>query len=408
MIPRFRDDTMRQHAIGAARLPSASDTDWILSAVHHDEIGVEAWERIRSDADPARLPDAHSRLAPLVYENLSRAKVEDPLLLDLAGTRLSRLASLLVLTEAVMPILVDLVADGIDVMLLKGAALSDVYTSPAQRPMADIDLLVRPKDVPRAAKLLERHGLTAAHDVRDPVQVACVHSIAFESSTGFKGSVDLHWMASPQLAPSGIAAAQWHRPWFEHLADDEFWNRARTADFMGVNVYAPSMTDLLFLVVLHGVRFGIADDTRWAVDAATILRYRHDEIDWEFFVDQAIRRRVAAVTATALAFLRDNVFIGSLEGEIPPAVITRLQSSKPSLRERVIDRLSRHEHTMRPGAGRIVIDVIIRHLVFTANEPLVPTARSFPWFVALWLGVEKPREIPGFLRRGTWRERLPS
>lgn len=399
---------MRQHAIGAARLPSANDTDWILSAVHVDEVGVAAWKRIRSDSDQARLPDAHSRLAPLIYENLYPANIEDPLLRQLGATRITRLASLVALTEAVSPILTDFAAEGIDVMLLKGAALSDVYTSPAQRPMADIDLLVRPKDVPRAAKTLERHGLTAAHDVRDPVQVACVHSIAFQSSMGFKGSIDLHWMASPQLAPPGIAAAQWRRPWFKHLADDEFWNRARSIDFIGINVYAPSMTDLLFLVLLHGVRFGIADDTRWAVDAATILRYRHDEIDWEFFVDQAIRRRVDAVTATALVFLRDNVFIGSLEGEIPPAVITRLQLSKPSLRERIIDRLSRHEHTMRPGAGRIVIDVIIRHLVFTANEPLVPTARSFPWFVALWLGVEKPREIPGFLRRGTWRERLPS
>jgi len=156
-------------------------------------------------------------------------------------------------------------------------------------------------------------------------------------------------MASPQLAPPGIAAAQWRRPGFKHLADDEFWNRARSIDFIGINVYAPSMTDLLFLVLLHGVRFGIADDTRWAVDAALILRYRHDEIDWEFFVDQAIRRRVDAVTATALVFLRDNVSIGSLEGEIPPAVITRLQLSKPSLREHIIDRLSRHEHTMRPA-----------------------------------------------------------
>ena len=63
---------------------------------------------------------------------------------------------------------------------------------------------------------------------------------------------------------------------------------------------------------------------------------------------------------------------------------------------------------MHPGVSRIVMDVIIRHLVLTANEPLLATIRSFPWFVALWLGVERPRQIPGFLRRGAWRERLPS
>ena len=301
MIPRFRDDAMRQHAIGAARLPSGDDCDWILAAVHNDEIGVAAWERIRSDTDPANLPDAHSRLAPLVYETLTRANVEDPLLRQLAGTRLIRLASVAHLTRAVTPIVADLIAQDIDVMVLKGAALADVYKSPAQRPMIDIDLLVRPKDVPLAARILERHGLIGAHDVLDPAQVACVHSISFVPTDGFEGSVDLHWMASPQLAPHGIAAAQWRRPWFEQLSDDEFWTRARTTDFSGIEVCAPSMTDLLLLVVLHGVRFGIADDTRWAVDAVTILRQRPEEIDWDLLIDQAVRRRVSAVTATALA-----------------------------------------------------------------------------------------------------------
>ena len=408
MILRFRDDAARQIAIGAARLPSGNDSDWILAAVHVDDVGVAAWHRIRDKTDPARLPDAHSRLAPLVYETLSKANVEDPMLRQLVGTRLTRLTSLVLLTEAVTPIIADLIAEGIDVMLLKGAALSDVYKSRAQRPMADIDLLVRPSDLPKTAKILERHGLVGAHDVRNPVQVACLHSVSFEPTEGFQGSIDLHWMASPQLAPSGIAAAQWRRPWFMQLTDDEFWGRARISDFSGIDVFAPSMTDLLLLVVLHGVRFGIADDTRWAVDAVTILRRRSKEIDWDLLVDQAIRRRVNAVTATALIYLRDNVLIGSLAGAIPSSAIARLQRAKPSFRERTIDRLSRHEHSMKPGAYRIVIDVIIRHLVLTSNEPLVPSVRSFPWFVALWLGVERPRQIPGFLCRGTWRERLPS
>ena len=408
MVPRFRDDATRQQAIGAARLPAAQDTDWILSAVHHDDIGVDAWQRIRSSTDPANLLDAHSRLAPLVYETLSRANVDDPLLPRLAGTRVARLASLIRLTAAVAPIIGDFVTQGIDVMVLKGAALSDIYSSPAQRPMADIDLLVRPMDLPRAARILETHGLACAHNVLEPVQVACLHSVSFEPSDGFQGSIDLHWMASPQLAPPGVAPAQWLRPWFEQLADDEFWTRARSISFSGIDVRAPSMTDLFLLVVLHGVRFGAADDTRWAVDAATILRHRRDEIDWNLLAKEVTRRKVSNVTATALIYLRDNVLLGSLTGAIPSAMITRLETTKPSLRERVIDRMSRLEYSMQPGASRVVVDVIIRHLVFTASEPPLATIRSFPWFVALWLGVDRPRQIPGFLRNGPWRERLPS
>ena len=178
--------------------------------------------------------------------------------------------------------------------------------------------------------------------------------------------------------------------------------------FAGLEVRAPSMTDLLLLVVLHGVRFGIADDTRWAVDAAMILRHRPDEIDWDLFSDEAVRRRVSAVTATALIYLRDNVLVGSLSGAIPVATITRLRSGRQSGRERIINWLSHHEHLMTPGPLRIVVDVIIRHLVLTTNESFFASVRSFPWFVALWLGVEQPRQIPSFLHRGAWRDRLPN
>jgi len=408
VTPRFRSDASRQSAIGAARLPTETDTDWILAAVHHDAIGISAWKRISDRTDPNHLPDAHGRLAPLVYETLSQAGIRDPIVRRLAGTRLTRLISLKRLNDAVSPILEELTAEGIDVMVLKGAALSDIYTSPAHRPMADLDLLVRPRDLPTVQEILNRNQLRCVRDVREPVQIACLHSATFEASEMAGGSIDLHWMASPQLAPSGVAAAQWRRPWFDQIADDEFWDRARPVEFLGCHVRAPSMTDLLLLVVLHGVRFGTADDTRWAVDATTILRNRSQEIDWQLFVQQAIRRRVGAVTATALSFLRDHVFIGSLAGLLPEFVIVDLQNQKPSRRERIIDRLSRHEHSMEPGAPRIVLDVILRHLVLTANESPSAASRSFPWFVALWLGVERPRQIPGFLRRGTWRERLPS
>lgn len=404
MIPRFRPDAARQRAVGAARLPAGADNDWILAAVHHDDVGLAAWQRIRDGVDLARLPDGHARLAPLVYETLSQAKVDEPLVAEFAKTRLVRWALVRLLVDAVSAVVADLIAEGIDVMVLKGAALADVYPAPAQRPMVDIDLLIRPADLPRAVEVLARHGMTCPYDVLAPVQTACVHSAPFVPPNG--GGVDLHWMASPQLAPSGVARAQWRRPWYLELDDDEFWERSRPVDLGGVEVRSPSMTDLLLLVVLHGVRFGVADDTRWAVDAATILRQRGDEIDWDLFAEQAVRRGVGAVTATALGHLVDHVLVGPLAGSVPDDVVPRLRSGRRSWRERVIDGLSRREHGMEPGAPRLVVDVVIRHLVLTANEPLFATLRSFPWFVALWLGVERPRHIPGFLRRGTWRERL--
>ncbi|MCH7841037.1 MAG: nucleotidyltransferase family protein [Planctomycetes bacterium] len=58
---------------------------------------------------------------------------------------------------------------GVPLMVLKGAALNlAIYDEPSDRPMDDIDLLVRPRDHDRAAVLLEQLGcLRGGHLVRD-------------------------------------------------------------------------------------------------------------------------------------------------------------------------------------------------------------------------------------------------
>lgn len=406
MNPRFRPDAHRQRVVGAARLPRQVDEDWILAAVHRNDLGAAAWRRIRGTFDVLDPVDGHARLVPLIYETVARNAPDDPLLPELGRGRLLRLAQRRALLDRVSPVIGALVDDGTDVMVLKGAALADVYESPAHRPMVDVDLLVRPHRLPHVAEVLGRHGLRAEVDVLQPVKVACLHSISFLTLDGAPGNVDLHWMASPQLAPPGVARAQWRRPWYLELADDEFWGRARSIVVEGTEVVAPSMTDLFLLSVLHGARFGLADDTRWAVDAATILTRRGDEIDWDMFVEQASRRRVGAVTANALDYLSQRILLADLAATLPRDVVSRLRSRPPRRRERLIDRLSAQESAMSPGALRLIVDVVIRHLVMTAGERGVATVRSFPWFVALWLGVDRPRRIPMFLRRGSWRDRL--
>ncbi|MBU3702091.1 MAG: nucleotidyltransferase family protein [Acidimicrobiia bacterium] len=404
MTQWFRLDGHRQRAVGTARLPVGTDEDWILAALHRDDTGAAAWSRVRRTFDVLGLPDGHERLVPLLYETVARTSPGDPLLPELGRGRLLRLTDRRRLLDAVVPVIGALVDEGIEVMVLKGAALADVYESPAHRPMVDVDLLVPPRSLPQVVDILTRNGLRADEDVLQPVKVACRHSAAFVPIDGAIGTIDLHWMASPQLAPAGVARAQWRRPWYLELSDDEFWTRARAIEFEGVAVMAPSMTDLLLLSVLHGTRFGIADDTRWAVDAVTILRRRGGEVDWDLFVEQATRRHVGTVTAAALDYLSERILPVATSESIPAGVVDRLRSSPATVRERVVDRLSAWENSMRPGHPRLAVDIGVRHLAFTATEPLGLTVRSFPWFVALWVGVERPRQLPAL--RGRLRSRL--
>jgi hypothetical protein len=113
------------------------------------------------DALPAQA-EAHG-LVPLLYGHLQAAGIAIPPAIkqELLGYYMQHAHATSVRTQVLTDILTCFQAEGIDALVLKGAALAHlVYPQPVLRPMRDIDILVRAEEVYRAYELLPQIGFT--------------------------------------------------------------------------------------------------------------------------------------------------------------------------------------------------------------------------------------------------------
>ncbi len=87
----------------------------------------------------------------------------------------------------------DLEAGGIPVLPVKGSLLGEaIHGDPAVRPSSDIDLLVAPQDLERAAQLVERHGYRSAAVPRTVGGLPEIHLTLLPERVGYP-PVELHW-----------------------------------------------------------------------------------------------------------------------------------------------------------------------------------------------------------------------
>jgi hypothetical protein len=172
------------------------------------------------------------------------------------------------------------------------------------------------------------------------------------------------------------------------LAADEWWSRRRPIAIPGVPSSAPSMTDLLLHVILHGSRLGGGAHVVWAADAAAIITNAAEALNWDLFIDQVERRRVAGASAVTLTYLADEVGV-----EVPEHVIHRLRDVPVSSRERLVGRLVASADARPPGRWRTLGELGARYSALTACEGVWSAAYGFPWFVSHWVGAEHPQDL---------------
>src|SRR4051794_19301697 len=138
------------------------------------EPALAAWRRWRGMVDFDDIDGPESRLLPLAMANLGEAIRDDPDQGRGAGPHPRVWSRNQGLFPPAAHAIGGLQESGIEVMLLKGAALATLYYgSEAERPMADVDILVRPADAARAFDQLGQagwrcrfsrdHALTRAH-----------------------------------------------------------------------------------------------------------------------------------------------------------------------------------------------------------------------------------------------------
>ena len=229
---------------------------------------------------------------------------------------LSGAASNMRLLHELGAILRALVSVGVPVIPLKGAFLAEaVYGDIALRPMADLDLLVQPVDLPRAIETLRHLGYESDAPF-DPV----AHQAGFQDMPPMRkpggAMVELHWTLVTPLCGARID---------EHeLAG--IWKRSVAATIADSACRALSAEDLLLHLCMHAsVHHRFADiGLKSFVDMAEVTRHYGASLDWGIAADRANRWNVAGGVRLALMLAEEWTGL-----QVPADVWLRLDGAPP-------------------------------------------------------------------------------
>ncbi len=320
-------------------LPSAQDTLLLKAALLKGQAALAAFAEWRKTLDLDALDFGSQRVLPLLSRNLRSLGVDDPIIARFKGVGRFSWYQNQVLVAAISPLLNSLNQAGIPFALLKGIAF--VASIPDQMPlraMTDVDLLVRPMDVPAAMDNLADGGWSPYYGtIRFAKQELIDREVSCDFSAGRDRHVDLHWFVRKQN--------RWPN------ADAALWSRLVPVKLGDVPCRALCFEDQVLHACIHGAPWNGVGTIRWVTDATVILRERSEGFDWAYLLDQCKERRAALQLRHCLAYLRDMLNV-----PVPDHVLDHLRREPVSLLDRIDYRLrARNPETLpRPAQALLV------------------------------------------------------
>jgi len=266
------------------------------------------WEQVLSIA-------AWHRLGPMLFGRLGTdgtASIPSAIRDRLEADYLETAARTMYRTVEVARAVEALGAVGIELMLLKGAALvATVYADAATRPMVDVDILVREADLHRADETIRGLGYSP--------------QVAVEGRMGEK----LRRGAAHQLA--GLVSAdrlvvfEIHRHIFADAKAGRFdigrlWDRAEAS---ASGALLPCPEHLLLHVAEHFMynRFNRSEGALGQLaDIAAVVTAQGHELDWDLVVGEAMEAGAGLSLYLALVAARDTLGLAA-----PADVLARLR-----------------------------------------------------------------------------------
>lgn len=176
-----------------------------------------------------------------------------------------------VMTAVLKEVLVDLRQANIDVLVLKGAALSHtIYPEIGLRPMRDIDLLLRKEQAGRAEEILIEKGfcMSTAPRSDDHYHLPAL----FKKVDSVPVCFELHHGLFPDCPP------YYRKPDFDTLI-----SKAQPFDLQGVGASCLGNEDMLWHVFEHGFHTPLSYEAFRLIavaDLVTMVEKRFEQIDW--------------------------------------------------------------------------------------------------------------------------------
>jgi hypothetical protein len=307
---------------------------------------------------------------PLVTTSLRRLAAQVPIPAPwLAQAQRRYYATMLrntALADELLRVLAAFRQAGVAALPVKGLVLAEtLYGSLALRPLGDLDVLVRPSDLPHARAALAELGFAQAdepgyenarHPFHDPPY--------YRRAAGGSICLELHW---------GLWASH-----FFQLEPDALWRRVVPAQIHGATLSILSPEDTLLHLAIHRSRSALR--LRFVCDVAELLRCNRATLDWEYLLaqTQAAGARTTMFYTLALAAelleapLPDGLLACLHVSRIKRSLLDRTCGTAALFRAAAPDDLSQQPHLIL----RVFEQDGARHILRALGASLARTARK--------------------------------
>jgi hypothetical protein len=267
------------------------------------------------------------------------------------------------LTDALFEILHCFRDCAIDVAVLKGPAVALITGGQiARREFRDLDLLVHPGDINRAAVALGELGFQQTSG--DLPNRKGEKDIQFVRDSD-KVLVELHWLINAPARSFPLEATG-------------IWDRLQTVYFQNEPISTPGLEDTFLALCIHGSVHGWTS-IKWAFDIARIVRYKAASLDWATLMQRS--RSVGCNRALLVSVQLVSLLFGV---KPPDEMATQMsgESSTGRLAERI--RLTILANEPLSGSDRIASHIQIHDRLWgrfsVAYKYLpVPDSHQIPW-----------------------------
>jgi hypothetical protein len=320
-------------------LEGLSHSDWevLIEKSARHSVTPLFYQRLKAFPPDSPVPDWVRRKLRLIY-------------LQNAGRNMN-------LYQGLGEVLKILEKNNIPVIALKGAHLAElVYGNIALRPMWDLDLLVKKKDLSRVEEKLLEIGFAP---IAPQKKMTEIHHHAVYRWPGKGICIEVHWHIIGSAYPF-------------HVDIEGLWHRARPAVFDGLEVLVQCPEDLLLHLCLHTARDFYQTGLKPFCDLLEIIRRNENNIDW------------------------DQVFLRSGQWGIGKFVYLTLNLTKELLGASVPEDLLK---TIRPQDFEESIMDWAREQIFTARTRNSANLFLSPNIAQLWGHRRLPGKAILFLKR---------
>jgi len=215
-------------------------------------------------------------------------------------------------------VLDKLAAVGVNVIVLKGAALAEkVYGDIAARPMADIDLLIHPEDLRLVREVLANFGYQISGV---EMQTGFTEEFRNEEIHGKQGlvniSLDLHWRL--------ISPVYYQRTFLT----DWFWETALSTKISGSPAFVLGNEAQIIYLCAHLMLHHGGNSLLWLHDIAEAIAFSPTQIHWDLIITKAQVYDLVLSVKQVLSRVADEWQVN-----IPANVRSQLSSLQPSWEE---------------------------------------------------------------------------